>query len=116
MLKIRGLCAGYGRIQALHGIDLDIHAGEIVTLIGPNGAGKTTSLMTICGRPRASQGSIQFEGEEISALPTFQIVRRGIAHAPEGRRIFPRMSVLENLQMGAVTAEPRHFDDDLERS
>ncbi|HIJ37918.1 MAG TPA: ABC transporter ATP-binding protein [Rhodospirillaceae bacterium] len=115
MLKIRGLCAGYGRIQALHGIDLDIHAGEIVTLIGANGAGKTTSLMTICGRPRASQGSIQFEGEEISALPTFQIVRRGIAHAPEGRRIFPRMSVLENLQMGAVTAEPRHFDDDLER-
>lgn len=115
MLKIRGLCAGYGRIQALHGIDLDIHAGEIVTLIGANGAGKTTSLMTICGRPRASQGSIRFEGEEISALPTFQIVRRGIAHAPEGRRIFPRMSVLENLQMGAVTAEPRHFDDDLER-
>ena len=115
MLTIRDLHAGYGRIQALHGIDMEVRAGEIVTLIGANGAGKTTTLMTVCGKPRASAGSIRFDGEEISALPTFQIVRRGIAHAPEGRRVFPRMTVLENLQMGAVVADQRHFADDLER-
>ncbi|HIJ62147.1 MAG TPA: ABC transporter ATP-binding protein [Rhodospirillaceae bacterium] len=115
MLTIRDLHAGYGRIQALHGINMEVRAGEIVTLIGANGAGKTTTLMTVCGKPRASAGSITFDGEEISALPTFQIVRRGIAHAPEGRRIFQRMTVLENLQMGAVVADQRHFADDLER-
>ena len=115
MLRIRDLHAGYGRIQALHGIDLEVRAGEIVTLIGANGAGKTTTLMTVCGKPRATQGSILFEGEEISALPTFRIMRRGIAHAPEGRRIFPRMTVMENLQMGAVVADKGHFAGDLER-
>ena len=115
MLRIRDLHAGYGRIRALHGIDLEVRAGEIVTLIGANGAGKTTTLMTICGKPRATQGSIAFEGEEISALPTFRIMRRGIAHSPEGRRIFPRMTVMENLQMGAVVADKGHFAGDLER-
>ncbi len=115
MLAIRNLESGYGRIQALRGIDLDVAQGEIVTLIGANGAGKTTLLMTVCGRPRASRGTIEFEGEAITRLPTFQIVRRGIAHAPEGRRIFPRMTVLENLQMGAVTTDQTHFAHDLER-
>ena len=115
MLAIRDLHSGYGRIQALHGVDLDVAEGEIVTLIGANGAGKTTLLMTLCGKPRASKGSITFQGQDITQLPTFQIVRRGIAHAPEGRHIFPRMTVLENLQMGAAAADPRHFSSDLER-
>ncbi len=115
MLTIRALCSGYGRIQALHGVDLNVEAGEIVTLIGANGAGKTTLLMTICGKPQATQGHILLDGQDITRLPTFQIVRRGIAHSPEGRRIFPRMTVLENLQMGAVVADPRHFPADLAR-
>ena len=115
MLTIRNLHAAYGRIQALHGVDIDVEAGEIVTLIGANGAGKTTLLMSLCGKPRATKGSIVFEGEDITRLPMFQIMRRGIAHSPEGRRIFPRMSVLENLQMGAVVSDPKYFNDDLER-
>lgn len=115
MLSIRQLQSGYGRIQALHGIDMDIEAGEIITLIGANGAGKTTLLMTLCGKPRASSGQVFFDGEDITHLPTHEIVRRGIAHAPEGRHIFPRMTVLENLQMGAVVTPPKYFADDLER-
>jgi branched-chain amino acid transport system ATP-binding protein len=115
MLTIRNLESGYGRIQALRGIDLDVTEGEIVTLIGANGAGKTTLLMTLCGKPRASKGSIVFEGEDLTKLPTYQIVRRGIAHSPEGRRIFPRMTVFENLNMGAVTVDKTHFNQDLER-
>ena len=115
MLAIRGLESGYGRIQALRGIDLDVAEGEIVTLIGANGAGKTTLLMTLCGKPRASKGSIMFDGTDLTRMPTYQIVRRGIAHSPEGRRIFPRMTVLENLHMGAVTADGSHFVQDLER-
>jgi branched-chain amino acid transport system ATP-binding protein len=114
MLTIRGLHSGYGHIEALHGIDLDLKTGEIVTLIGANGAGKTTLLMTICGKPRATRGSILFEGDDITRQPTFRIIRKGIAHAPEGRRIFARMSVLENLQMGA-TAVPAQAAGDLER-
>jgi branched-chain amino acid transport system ATP-binding protein len=115
MLSVRGLESGYGRIQALRGIDLDVTEGEIVTLIGANGAGKTTLLMTVCGKPRATRGSIVFDGVELARMPTFQIVRRGIAHAPEGRRIFPRLTVLENLHMGAVATDGTHFDQDLER-
>ncbi len=115
MLSITGLYSGYGHIEALHGIDMELAAGEIVALIGANGAGKTTLLMTICGKPRASQGSIRFDGEDITDWPSFRIARRGIAHAPEGRRIFPRMSVRENLQMGAVAGNQQHFASDLER-
>ncbi|MBX6321673.1 MAG: ABC transporter ATP-binding protein [Rhodospirillaceae bacterium] len=115
MLTISDLHAGYGHIQALHGVDLQVAPGEIVTLIGANGAGKTTLLMTICGNPRASRGRIVFDGQDITALPTFQIMRRGLAHCPEGRRIFPRMTVMENLQMGATTSDPAHFAEDLER-
>ena len=115
MLTVQGVSTSYGHIQALHGVDVDIRKGEIVTLIGANGAGKTTLLMTICGKPRATGGQIVFEDRDISKLATFEIVRLGIAQAPEGRRVFPRMSVLENLQMGAIVADPAHFDEDCRR-
>ena len=115
MLEVRGLRAAYGHIEALYGVDLDIAEGEIVSLIGANGAGKSTLLMSVCGNPRASAGTIRFDGVDIAAAPTHAIIRAGIAHAPEGRRIFPRMSVLENLQMGAITGDAADFDADLER-
>jgi branched-chain amino acid transport system ATP-binding protein len=114
MLTISGVHTFYGNIEALRGVDINVEAGEIVTLIGANGAGKSTLLMTICGSPRARTGRVLFEGQDITQLPTYEIMRRGIAHAPEGRRIFPRMTVLENLMMGAITAEPGHFEEDLE--
>jgi branched-chain amino acid transport system ATP-binding protein len=101
MLSLRGITAFYGAIQALKGVDLDVNPGEIVTLIGANGAGKSTLMMTICGAPRARTGRIVFDGRDITQLPTHEIMRLGIAQAPEGRRIFPRMSVHENLLMGA---------------
>jgi branched-chain amino acid transport system ATP-binding protein len=104
LLKISGVHTYYGAIEALKGVDMDVSAGEIVTLIGANGAGKSTLLMTICGNPQARFGNVWFDGQNITRLPTFEIVRRGIAQSPEGRRIFPRMSVLENLQMGADAA------------
>ena len=101
LLAIRSLRAAYGKIEALRGVDLDIKAGEIVALIGANGAGKSTLMMTIFGRPRARAGQILFEGRDITDVPTHEIARLRIAQSPEGRRIFPRMSVAENLQMGA---------------
>ncbi|HXS40919.1 MAG TPA: ABC transporter ATP-binding protein [Stellaceae bacterium] len=115
MLSIAGIHSFYGNIEALKGVDVTIEEGEIVTLIGANGAGKSTLLMTICGRPQAAEGAITFEGKDITRLPTYEIMRRGISHAPEGRRIFPRMTVLENLQIGATVADPAHFASDLER-
>jgi branched-chain amino acid transport system ATP-binding protein len=115
ILSVKGVETFYGAIQALHGVDLEVAKGEIVTLIGANGAGKSTLLMTICGNPRARSGRILLDGEDITALPTFQIVRRGVAQVPEGRRIFPRMSVYENLQMGAILADPANFRSDLDR-
>ena len=116
LLSIRGVEAFYGRIMALKGVDLDVHEGEIVTLIGANGAGKSTLMMTICGNPRARDGKIVFDGHDITDLPTHDIARLKIAQSPEGRRIFARMTVLENLQMGAVVAEPGNFHQDLERT
>jgi len=113
MLKVSGVHTFYGNIQALRGVDVEVNAGEIVSLIGANGAGKSTLLMTICGNPRAAQGSVTFEGEEITGKPTHEIIGSGIAQSPEGRRIFSRMTVLENLQMGATTAAPEYFDEDL---
>ena len=115
MLEVKGVATFYGAIQALHGVDLDVGKGEVVTLIGANGAGKSTLLMTICGSPRARSGSIKLEGEEIARLPTHEIVRRGVAQVPEGRRIFPRMTVYENLQMGAILGDPAHFQSDIDR-
>jgi branched-chain amino acid transport system ATP-binding protein len=102
LLCLRGVKAYYGNIIALRGVDVDVREGEIVTLIGANGAGKSTLMMTIFGRPRAREGEILFSGRDITALPTHQIARLSIAQSPEGRRIFSRMTVMENLQMGAL--------------
>jgi branched-chain amino acid transport system ATP-binding protein len=104
LLTVSGVTAFYGAIQALRGIDLIVHQGEIVTLIGANGAGKSTLMMTICGSPRARSGQIIHDGQDITQWPTHLIMRRGIAQAPEGRRIFGRMTVHENLLMGAEVA------------
>jgi len=115
LLSVRGVKTFYGRVMALKGIDMDVNEGEIVTLIGANGAGKSTLMMTVCGNPRAREGSIAFAGRDITRLPTHEIARLKLAQAPEGRRIFSRMTVLENLQMGATTAEGAEFASDLER-
>ena len=115
MLQLSGVHAHYGSIHALHGVDVAVQVGEVVTLIGANGAGKSTLMMSIFGQPRASAGRIVFDGEDITALPTHEIARRGIALVPEGRRIFPRMTVIENLQMGAVLGEEMNFAVDLKR-
>lgn len=116
MLELHDVHASYGPIRALRGITLRVGKGEIVTLIGANGAGKTTTLKTIMGLLRPKKGSILLEGERIDSLPTDQIVRRGIAHAPEGRRLFPRMTVLENLELGAFTRTDReNIQRDLDR-
>ena len=113
MLRIEGVHTFYGRIEALRGVDVHVGQGEIVTLIGANGAGKSALLMTVCGSPRASRGHVYFEDTEITSMRTHEIIGLGIAQAPEGRRIFPRMTVLENLQMGATKAPPEFFNEDL---
>jgi branched-chain amino acid transport system ATP-binding protein len=115
MLVIEGVQTFYGAVHALKGVDLKVETGEIVALIGANGAGKSTLLMTICGNPKPRYGRILLDGDDIVGEPTHLLVRRGLAHAPEGRRIFPRMSVLENLRLGAIAADPTHFNSDLER-
>ncbi|WP_445679957.1 ABC transporter ATP-binding protein [Radicibacter daui] len=115
LLSVRGVQTYYGKIIALKGVDVDVHQGEIVTIIGANGAGKSTLMMTICGNPRARTGTITYNGIDITNMPTFEIMRMSIAQSPEGRRIFPRMSVLENLQMGAATIGYENFDADLQR-
>jgi branched-chain amino acid transport system ATP-binding protein len=115
LLTVRGVKTFYGRVQALKGVDMDVNDGEIVTLIGANGAGKSTLMMTICGNPRAREGTISFAGQDITHLPTHEIARLKLAQAPEGRRIFSRMTVLENLQMGATIADSGEFERDLAR-
>src|SRR5436305_9509385 len=115
LLAVHGLEACYGHIVALRGVDVEVCEGEIVALIGANGAGKSTLMMTIFGNPRACEGHIIFAGRDITHLPTHEIARLNIAQAPEGRRIFVRMTVLENLQMGAAVAGSQHFHSDLER-
>lgn len=100
MLELSHVSTHYGAIQALDKVSVQVNKGEIVTLIGANGAGKTTLLMTVCGSPRATGGSIKFEGQEISNLPTHIIMRNGMALSPEGRRVFPDLTVSENLKMG----------------
>ena len=115
LLSVRGVKTYYGNIIALKGVDIDVHEGEIVTLIGANGAGKSTLMMTIFGNPRAREGTITYAGRDITKLPTHEIARLSIAQSPEGRRIFPRMTVYENLQMGASMNGLAHFDQDLER-
>jgi len=115
MLIVRGVKSFYGRVMALKGVDVDVHEGEIVTLIGANGAGKSTLMMTIFGNPRAREGRIVFAGTDITDLPTHEIARMKIAQSPEGRRIFPRMSVLENLQMGAAVDRDGNVARELDR-
>jgi branched-chain amino acid transport system ATP-binding protein len=110
LLQLEDVTAFYGAIQALKGVDLEIHPREIVTLIGANGAGKSTLMMTICGNPRARTGRITFDGRDITGLPTHAIMHMGLAQAPEGRRIFGRMTVHENLLMGAEMVRMRGYE------
>jgi branched-chain amino acid transport system ATP-binding protein len=115
LLSVRGVNTFYGKIQALRGVDVDINQGEIVTIIGANGAGKSTLMMTVFGAPRAREGQVFFEGKDITKMPIHDIARLRIAQSPEGRRIFPRMTVYENLQMGASIDGYAHFEEDLQR-
>lgn len=110
MLKLRNVNTHYGQIQALHDVSIEVNQGEIVTLIGANGAGKTTLMMTVCGSPQASSGSIEFEGEAIEKQPTSVIMRKGLAVVPEGRRIFPGLTVAENLHMGAYFSDKASYE------
>ncbi len=103
MLTLEGVCCSYGTVEVLHDVGLEVNEGEIVTLLGANGAGKTTTLLTISGIIRPKKGRVSFLGEPLAQVPSHEIVRRGLAHSPEGRKIFPRMTVLENLELGAVT-------------
>lgn len=115
MLRLEKVSARYGVVEALSAVDLEVKCGEIVTLIGANGAGKTTLMMTICGQPSPYGGEIFLEGKCITHMPTDEIVRQGIALVPEGRRIFGRLTVYENLQLGNLVAGEEHFAEDLEK-
>ena len=115
LLSVSAVETYYGNIRALAGVNVEVNKGEIVSLIGANGAGKSTLMMTICGSPQARSGTITFDGEDITRLPTHMIARRRIAQSPEGRRIFPRMTVYENLQMGASLDNLKYFDEDVEK-
>lgn len=114
LLSVRGVDTYYGNIQALRGVDVDVASGEIVTMIGANGAGKTTLMMTICGDPQARSGQILFDGVDVTRMPTHEIAKMSIAHSPEGRRIFARMTVMENLQMGALHVSEEKFRERLD--
>jgi len=107
VLQLTDVHTYYGSIHALKGISLEVHEGEVVTLLGANGAGKSTTLRSINGLNRPRQGSIRFEGRDITSVPAHSIVKRGIAQSPEGRRLFPRMTVVENLEMGAFQRNDR---------
>ena len=115
LLKVEGVETFYGNIRALAGVDVEVKKGEIVSLIGANGAGKSTLMMTICGSPQARNGQVIFDGRDITRMPTHEIARLRIAQSPEGRRIFPRMTVYENLQMGASLDNQKFFNEDVEK-
>lgn len=115
LLEVRDIHTFYGNIEALKGISLTVEAGEIVTLIGGNGAGKTTTLNTICGITPARHGSVILEGEDITHVPAHEIVKRGVIHSPEGRKIFTRLTVRENLEMGAFTRDDAQIGRDMDR-
>ena len=108
MLEIRDLEVYYGMIQAIKGISFDVNEGEVIALIGANGAGKTTTLHTITGLLPAKAGTITFEGQDITKVPGYKIVSKGMAHVPEGRRVFAQLSVLQNLRMGAYTRKDKN--------
>lgn len=114
MLKLEQVHTHYGAVEALSGVSIEVNKGEIVTLIGSNGAGKTTLMMTVCGTPRASKGRVLFEGRDITAMPTHDIMRQGLAISPEGRRVFPSLTVLENLKMGGFFASRDEIDAGVE--
>ncbi len=114
MLKLEDVHTHYGKIEALKGVSLEVHEGEIVTLIGANGAGKSTLLMTVCGDPRASKGSIHFRGDDITHTDTADIMRNGLAVVPEGRRIFSGLSVEENLHMGGFFASKADIEQGMD--
>jgi branched-chain amino acid transport system ATP-binding protein len=115
ILVLDGVHTYYGHIHALQGVSIEVDRGEVVTLIGANGAGKTTTLKTICGLLHPREGRVTFEGRDISRRAAHDLVRDGIGHAPEGRRIFSRLTVLENLQMGGFTRKPAEIASDTER-
>jgi branched-chain amino acid transport system ATP-binding protein len=116
MLRLEDVAAGYGRVRVLLGVTLEVQRGELVCLVGANGAGKTTTLKTISGLLRPARGRIVFEGDEVQGRPPQEILRRGIAHCPEGRRVFPDLTVQENLAMGAyIRTDARAVAADLER-
>jgi branched-chain amino acid transport system ATP-binding protein len=115
LLELQGIDAFYGNIQALRGVSLTVDKGEIVTLIGSNGAGKTTTLRTIAGVMRPRKGTVTFDGTDLAAVPPNRIVRLGVAHSPEGRRIFPRMTVRENLELGAYVRRGADLSADFDR-
>ncbi|HMS44692.1 MAG TPA: ABC transporter ATP-binding protein [Alphaproteobacteria bacterium] len=115
ILALKDVHSFYGQVEALRGVSLQVKAGEIVSLIGANGAGKTTLLMTICGKPKAQKGEIIFLNQSIVSKPTHEIIRLGIAHCPEGRHIFPKMTVMENLLMGIAETSKEFFKQDLKR-
>ena len=115
LLSVEGVETYYGNIRALNGVSISVNEGEIVALIGANGAGKSTLMMTIFGTPRARTGTITFNGTDITSLPTHEIARMRIAQSPEGRRIFPRMTVMENLQMGASLDKLQYYNEDVEK-
>ncbi len=114
MLRLEGVHSHYGMIEALKGVSLEVRRGEIVSLIGANGAGKSTLMMTVCGVPQASKGTIYYEDREITAQPSHLIMRSGISVVPEGRRIFSALTVEENLKMGAFFADREQIERDLE--
>jgi branched-chain amino acid transport system ATP-binding protein len=117
MLRLEGVSAGYGRVPVLSGVTVEVRRGDLVCLVGANGAGKTTTLKTISGLLRPTAGRIVFDGREVQGLPPEEILRRGIAHCPEGRRVFPHMTVQENLEMGAyVRTDAQGVAADLERA
>jgi branched-chain amino acid transport system ATP-binding protein len=115
MLTFDKVSTFYGKIQALHGVSMDVKKGEIVTLIGANGAGKSTLLMTLCGSPRAASGSIRYEGEELVGKESYDIMRKSIAVVPEGRRVFARLTVEENLAMGGFFTEKGDYQEQMDK-
>jgi branched-chain amino acid transport system ATP-binding protein len=115
LLEVSGIDVFYGNIQALHGVSLSISSGEIVTLIGGNGAGKTTTLNTISGLLRPKAGAIRYEGTDLTRVPPYETVKLGLSQSPEGRKIFPRMTVRENLEMGAFSRPRQDLRADFER-
>lgn len=116
MLKLENVSAHYGAIQALHNVSIEVNQGEIVTLIGANGAGKTTLLKTVCGNPRASEGKITLFGKDITHDETHMIMRSGVAISPEGRRVFPALTVVENLKMGAFFLGDKEIEEGIEHA